>query len=71
MQTSSPTCLLKQGELEQVTQECIQLGFGYLHRYKLHNLSGHPTTLFDPSLSKDFSCLQIEFPENGLFYCCG
>lgn len=40
---SSPTSLLKQGHLEPGAQ----LGFGYLHWWRLHNLSGLPVMVFD------------------------
>ncbi|GAB0189385.1 hypothetical protein GRJ2_001403800 [Grus japonensis] len=41
--SSSPTPLLKQDHLEHVAQRiCIQVGFEYLQRRSLHNLSGHP-----------------------------
>ena len=45
----------KAGSLEQVSQECIQVGFEYLQRRRLHNLSGQPA----PVLSKErssYSC---------------
>lgn len=51
--SSSPACLLKQGELEQVTQNYIKLSLGYLHRWRLHNCSGYPMTVFDHLLSKE------------------
>lgn len=34
--------LLKQGLLELVTQEYVQTAFGYLHGWRLCNLSGQP-----------------------------
>jgi len=38
--SSSPTPLPKQGHLEQVVQELVQVGFEYLQRRRLHNPSG-------------------------------
>jgi len=38
--SSSPTPLPKQIHLEQAAQDCIQAGFEYLQRRRLHNLSG-------------------------------
>ena len=40
--SSSPTPLLKQGHLEQAAQDCVQAGFEYLQRRRLHNLPGQP-----------------------------
>ena len=38
LRPSSPTLMLKQGQLEQVAHDCIQLGFEYLHGWRLHRL---------------------------------
>ena len=40
--SSSPTALPKQGHLEQVAQDLIQVGLEYLQRRRLHNLPGQP-----------------------------
>ena len=39
--SSSPTPLLKQGQLQQAAQELVQVGLEYLQR-RLHNLPGKP-----------------------------
>jgi len=38
--SSSPTPLPKQGHLQQVAQDLVQVGFEYLQRGRLHNLPG-------------------------------
>jgi len=40
--SSSLASLPKQGYLEQVAQDLVQVGFEYLQRRRLHNLSGQP-----------------------------
>ena len=40
--SSSPTPLPKQGHLQQAPQDLIQVGFEYLQRTRIHNLSGKP-----------------------------
>lgn len=40
--SSSPTPLLQQSSLEQVTQDCVQTDFECLQRRMLLNLSGLP-----------------------------
>ena len=40
--SSSPTLLLKQGHLGQVTQDHARSAFEYLQGWRLHNLSGQP-----------------------------
>jgi len=52
LSSSSPTTLLKLGQLPQVVQDCVQLGFEYLHRCKFHNLSEQLVPVFDQSHSK-------------------
>lgn len=32
--------LLKQGQLEQIARDCVQLGFGFLYGWRLNNFSG-------------------------------
>jgi len=39
---SGPIPRLKQVPLEQAAQDCIQAGFEYLQRRRLHNASGQP-----------------------------
>ena len=41
-----PTCS-QQGQLEQVVQDCVQLGFERLHRWRHHNLSEQRVPVFD------------------------
>lgn len=43
MRLSSPTLLFMQGDLEQIAQNHIQVGFEYLH----NNLSGQNALVFD------------------------
>lgn len=47
MRLSSPTLLFMQGDLEQIAQNHIQVGFEYLHKWKFHNLSGQNALVFD------------------------
>uniref|UniRef100_A0A8B9P213 CUB and sushi domain-containing protein 3 n=1 Tax=Apteryx owenii TaxID=8824 RepID=A0A8B9P213_APTOW len=59
--SSSPTPLLKQGHLEHVAQDCIQAGFEYLQRRRLHHLSGQPVpVLCHPHSEKVFPHVQME-----------
>ena len=44
--SSSPIPLLEQEHLDQVTQECVQVGFECLQRRRLHNLSEKPVPVF-------------------------
>ena len=50
--SSGPTPVLKQGHLEQVAQDCIQMAFQYLQGWRLHNLSGQPVPVLGHSPSK-------------------
>ena len=45
---SSPMHLLKQGRL---WEDSVQLGFEFIHGWRLHNLSGKPVSVFDHPLS--------------------
>ena len=40
--SSSPIPLPKQGHLQQAAQDCVQAGFEYLQRRRLHKLPGQP-----------------------------
>lgn len=52
----SPTTLLKQGSLEQVAQNHVQIAFEYLQGWKLQNLPGqHVPMLSHPHTEKVFS----------------
>lgn len=56
---SSPSLLVKQGQLEQVAQGSVQSGFQYLQGLRLHSLSVQPAPEFNHPLSKNvyFLCL--------------
>lgn len=58
----------KQGQLEQVTQVCVQSGFEYIHLqgWSLHHLSGQPLPVFDHSQNKK-SCFLIFWWNNSYF----
>jgi len=61
--SSSPTPLLKQGHLKQVSQDLVQAGFEYLQRRRLHNLPGQPVPVLCHPQSKVFlSRVQTELP---------
>jgi len=61
--SSSPTLLTKQGHLKQVSQDCVQAGFEYLQRRRLHNLSGQPVPVLCHSQSEeDLPHVQMELP---------
>lgn len=45
--TSRPIALLKQGQPEQVAQDCVKVGFEYLQGWVVHNFSGWPVPVFD------------------------
>lgn len=52
----------KQGQQEQVSQVCVQLGFEYMYLQgqRLHHLSGQPLLVFDhPDTKKDVSYVSI------------
>jgi len=38
---------LKQGQIAQAFQACVQLGFNYLQGWTVHRLSGHLVPVFD------------------------
>jgi len=60
--SSHPTPLLKQGDLEQVVQDCGQVAFEYLQGY-LHNLTGLPlSVLSHPHSEIVFPDIQREPP---------
>jgi len=61
--SSGPTSLLKQGHLEQVTQDLVQAGFEYPQR--LHNLPGQPVPVLHHVRVKKFFLM---FRRN--FLCC-
>lgn len=55
--------LPKQGQPEQVAQDGVQLGFGYLQRWRLHNLFGQPAPVFDTLTVKTvFLYVEVECP---------
>ena len=61
--SSGPTLLLKQGHLELVAQDYIQMAFEYLQQWRLRNLSGQPmTVLCHPHSKNVFSDVQREPP---------
>uniref|UniRef100_A0A8B9Q4U4 Transmembrane protein 19 n=1 Tax=Apteryx owenii TaxID=8824 RepID=A0A8B9Q4U4_APTOW len=61
--SSSPTLLLKQGHLEHVAQDPVQVGFEYLQGWRLHNLSGQPVpVLCHPHSKEVFHYVQLELP---------
>jgi len=45
----SPIPLLKQGHLELVAQDHVQVAFDCLQEWRLHNLSGQPVAVFTHS----------------------
>lgn len=61
---SSPTPLLKYGRLEYAVQGHIQVGFEYLYRKKLHNLSGN---LFQCSVTSTVKNFFLIFRWNFVF----
>jgi len=44
--------LLKQGQLEQIAQDCVLLSFEYLHGWRLHNFLWQPVLVFGYSHNK-------------------
>ena len=59
----SPTPLSKQDHLEQVAQDCVQAGFEYLQRRRLHNPSGQPVPVLRHPQSKEvLPHVQMELP---------
>ena len=58
-----PTPLLKQGHVEGVAQDCVQMAFEYLQGWRLHNLSGQPVpVLSHPHSEKVFPGVHREPP---------
>jgi len=58
---SCPTPVLKQGHLEPVVQDSVQLAFKYLQGWRLHNPSGQPLPLLShPHSEKVFPDVQTE-----------
>lgn len=49
---SSQTLLFRQCHLDQLVQGCVPMGIEYLHRWRLHNLSEQPVSVFDYPLGK-------------------
>ena len=67
--------LPEQEHLDQVTQECLQVGSECLQRRKPHNLSGQPIPVFCyPHREEVFSCLRgnsyIPVCTHCPLYCC-
>ena len=59
--SSGPTPLLRQGHLEPVAQDRVQVAFEYLQGGRLHNLSGQPVPVLSHPHSKTvFSEVQRE-----------
>jgi len=59
--SSGPSTLLKQGHLEPVAQDHIQMAFEYLQGWKLHNPLGQPVPVFsNPRRKKVFPDVQRE-----------
>jgi len=61
--SSSPTPLPKQFCLEQAARDCVQVGFEYLPRRRLHKPSGQPVLVLCLSQSKKkIPPVQMELP---------
>jgi len=61
--SSSPNPLPKQGHPEQAAQDLVQVGFEYLQRRRLHNLSGQPVPgLCHPQREEVLPRVQLELP---------
>jgi len=61
--SSSPTRLPKQGHLEQVAQDLVQVGFKYLQRRRFHNPSVQPVpVLHQPQREEVLTCVELELP---------
>ena len=59
----SPTLLPKQGHLQQAAQDLVQVGLEYLHRRRIHNLSGQPVpVLRHPQSEEVLPHVQTELP---------
>jgi len=58
----SPTTLLKHVSLQQVTQACVHRGLEYLHRRRLHNLSGQTVSVLCHPYRKEVLHVITEFP---------
>ena len=59
-----PANLLKQGHLELVAQDHVQVTFGYCQGWRLHNLSGQPVPVFSQKCKvlvagSEKSCLEM------------
>jgi len=61
--SSAPTPLCKQGHLEPVVQDRVQMAFENLQRWRLHNLFGQPVPLLGhPHSTQAFLDVQSERP---------
>lgn len=61
--SSCPALLLKQGHLEPVAQDHVQMAFEYLQGWRLDNFSGQPVpVLGHPYSEKVFPDVQTEPP---------
>jgi len=61
--SSGPTPLLKQGHLQQATQDLVQAGLEYLQRRRLHHLPGQPVpVLRHPQKEEVLPQVQTELP---------
>ena len=61
--SSSPTPLPKQGHLERIAQDCVQMAFEYLQGWRLHKVCGQPVPLLGhPHSEKVFPHVQEEPP---------
>lgn len=59
--SSSPIPLPKQGHLEQVTQECVQVGLECLQRWRLHDLCEQLFNALPPQSKEIFLMLRWNF----------
>lgn len=60
---SCPITLLRQGHLEPVSQDSVQVALEYLHEWGSCNLPGQPVPVFDhPHSKKVFSDVHTEPP---------
>lgn len=60
---SCPITLLRQGLLEPVSQDSVQVALEYLHEWRSHNLPGQSVPVFDqPHSKKLFSDVHTEPP---------
>lgn len=62
LQVIQPSLTLRQGSLEHLPQDCVQMDLGYPQGMRLHSLSGQPAPVLRSPSQESSTPFLVEFP---------